>query len=300
MTGVPERVRADVERAWAAHAGVPVRIASASRVGGGCISPALRVESEAGDVAFLKWGTGDVPSAMFRAEATSLQAMRTSGTVRVPQVLAVGDVGPGWILLEWLPPGSAGPGTWEELGRALARMHMVRAERFGWREDNFIGSLPQENAWAAEWPDFWRARRLEPQLRRAYAGGHFAGGHRRRFELLLDRLPELLAPAAEDGASLVHGDLWGGNVHVTADGAPALIDPAAYHGHREVDLAMSELFGGFGRGFYRAYDEVWPLADGYAPVRRAIYQLYYLLVHVNLFGGGYASQTLSALSEAGF
>jgi len=132
-----------------------------------------------------------------------------------------------------------------------------------------------------------------PQLERAYAGGYFAGPERRRFDRLLERLEEWLAPVAEEGPSLLHGDLWSGNVHVLASGEAALVDPSCYRGHREVDLAMTELFGGFGGGFRAAYEEAWPLLPGYAESRRAVYQLYYLLVHVNLFGDAYVNRTLS-------
>lgn len=187
---------------------------------------------------------------------------------------------------------------WERLGTGLASLHRVRAERHGWPSDNVIGSLPQANGWMDEWPAFWRERGLGPQLRLAYDSGWFEPSARRRFDALLDRLDEFLAPAAEDGPSLLHGDLWSGNVHPTADGEAALIDPASYHGHREVDLAMAELFGGFDTTFHDAYREAWPLADGYDEARRAIYQLYYLLVHVNLFGGGYVARTLGALGAA--
>lgn len=268
----------------------------ARQVGGGCISPAARVESAAGDVAFLKWGT---PAALFREEARSLAALEATGTLRVPAVLGVGEGdGPGWLLLEWLEPAPARAETWAALGRGLARLHRRRAERVGWPADNFIGPLPQENGWTADWAAFWWERRLLPQLRRAYDAGHFSGVERRRFERLGAGLEGRLVAGAEDGASLLHGDLWSGNVHATG-GGPALIDPSSYHGHREVDLAMSELFGGFGRGFHEAYREEWPLLPGYAEARRPVYQLYYLLVHLNLFGAGYVGSTLAALAAAG-
>ncbi len=129
--------------------------------------------------------------------------------------------------------------------------------------------------------------------------GLMGDSDQRRFDDLFDHLDELLAVGNDDGPSLLHGDLWGGNVHMTDDGA-AIIDPSVYHGHREVDLAMAELFGGFGPGFHAAYDRAWPLPPGYDPTRRAIYQLYYLLVHVNLFGGSYLGRTRSTLRTAGF
>ncbi|MFW6079748.1 MAG: fructosamine kinase family protein, partial [Gemmatimonadota bacterium] len=332
-----ERLRESVEAALRDQGRDEPGIVGASPVGGGCISPAARIELAGGGLAFLKWGeAGSVAGAMFGEEARSLRALAGAGAVRVPRVLAVSDGGrrlpsdspgaaaprveragrrsvdteplsagatnaPPWLLLEWLEPGRATTGTWERLGRALAALHRVRAEAWGWPADNFIGSLEQPNGETDDWAAFWRDRRLGPQLRRAYgSGGVGGGGHlddsdRRRFDRLLERLEELLADAAgADGPSLVHGDLWSGNVHALASGEPALIDPAAYHGHREVDLAMSELFGGFPPRFYDAYEEAWPLEPGYRERRRSVYQLYYLLVHVNLFGAGYVGRTRSA------
>ncbi|HEX7091234.1 MAG TPA: fructosamine kinase family protein [Longimicrobiales bacterium] len=297
---LPDGVRAGVERALAQRAGRETRIVAARGVGGGCISPAARVETDGGDVFFLKWAEGSRgPAGLFEAEGRSLAALAATGVVRVPEVIAVANEGGGseWLLLEWLEPGSATAQTWPELGRALAALHRVRAERYGWPADNFIGPLPQPNAWASSWAAFWRERRLAPQLERALRAGHFDARARRRFEALLGRLDALLAEAEADGASLLHGDLWGGNVHVLAGGEAALIDPSSYHGHREVDLAMSELFGGFGAGFREAYREAWPLAPGYAEARRPVYQLYYLLVHVNLFGAGYVDGTIARLES---
>jgi len=299
VSGVPAVVERAVLTAWGARLGREPRTVSAAPVGGGCISPSVRLESGSGDVAFLKWGNPDTPAGLFTAEARSLAALHAPGAVRVPEVLAVSDQGAGWLLLEWLEPGPATRATWEALGRGLAGLHATRVERYGAAADNFIGSLPQRNGWLDEWPAFWRERRLEPQLRQAYAEGHFSSADRRSFDRLLAALPDRLAGTGAEGASLLHGDLWSGNVHVTRAGTAALVDPSSYYGHREVDLAMSELFGGFDTTFYRAYAEAWPLLPGYDPVRRAVYQLYYLLAHVNLFGGGYVRASLGALARAG-
>jgi protein-ribulosamine 3-kinase len=301
------------------EAALGASIRSAAPVGGGCISRTARVETAGGDIAFLKWGgRGEAPPGLFAAEARGLRALHDAGAVRVPAVLAVHDDGPpdggsqpavrdavedeagyatrcAWLLLEWLEPGRPTDGGWERLGAALAGLHRHRAGRFGGDADNFIGALPQENAPLADWAAFWRDRRLAPQLRRAAELGLLDRAARAAFDRLLDRLPDHLAPAAGDGASLLHGDLWNGNVQHLRDGSAALIDPSVYHGHREVDLAMADLFGGFGAGFHAAYREAWPLADGYERIRRPSYQLYYLLVHVNLFGAGYVPATLAAL-----
>ncbi len=284
----------------------PVR---AKPVGGGCIHNAVRLEVGGGDVVFVKWGTrSTVTPGIFRAEAEGLEALAAAGALRVPAVLGLFDPPDPtaekdrptvWLALEWLEPGPVRHDTWERLGRGLAALHRSRADHWGAPVDNFIGTLPQSNDWTDDWAAFWRGRRLEPQLRLAYDAHYFDASQRQRFDRLLHGLDENLVEAASEGPSLIHGDLWSGNVHVTTGGLPALVDPAAYHGHREVDLAMAELFGGFDTVFFHAYTEAWPLRPGYREVRRAIYQLYYLLVHVNLFGGAYVGATLRALSEAG-
>jgi protein-ribulosamine 3-kinase len=288
---IPDAVRAAVQ----ARLG-PVR--GAAPVAGGCINHGMRVELAEGPV-FVKYNA-DAPPGLFAAEARGLDALRAAADgLIVPRVLAWAEAeggAPAWLALEWLEPSPRAADFAERLGRGLAALHRAGiAEGWGWSEGNFIGPLPQENRPAASWAEFWRARRLEPQLALARQSGRLPG-RAAEWERLMDRLPELLAPAEADGPSLLHGDLWGGNV-LAAPGGPALIDPAVYRGHREADLAMTELFGGFGGGFHAAYREAWPLQPGY-PVRRAVYQLWYLLIHVNLFGGGYVAQTAAVLREA--
>lgn len=293
---IPPAIAAAVGSALSESAGRPVGIASARAAGGGCISPSARIALTDGDVAFLKW-TEDpkTPDRFFHAEAEGLERLGATGAVRIPAVRAVEDR---WLLLEWLEPDAATAAMWERLGGELAALHRVRAETFGAAEDNFIGSLPQANGWSASWPEFWRERRLLPRYREAYETGPFGHRDRARFDALLDRMEQALADAASEGASLLHGDLWNGNVHPLRDGGAALIDPSCYYGHREVDLAMAELFGGFGRPFFDAYDEAWPRTEGYREVRRPIYQLYYLLVHVVLFGAAYAAGARRAVESA--
>ena len=294
---LPAEVRRRVEERLG-----PVR--AAAPVGGGCINRALRLET--GNVrAFLKYNR-EAPPGFFPAEARALERLRAAagGEPRIPRVLAAFDPAeegtpgePAWLLLEWLEPGRGSARLDERLGRGLAALHRAASGGWGCEEDNFIGPLPQANAPAETWAGFWRTRRLEPRLGAVREAG-YTPGPREEWDRLLERLPELLAPAEEDGPSLLHGDLWGGNVLAAAGGEPCLVDPAAYRGHREVDLAMTELFGGFGPRFYAAYEEAWPLRPGYRDGRRAVYQLYYLLVHVELFGEGYVPQTRAALREA--
>ncbi|HEX8671112.1 MAG TPA: fructosamine kinase family protein, partial [Longimicrobium sp.] len=245
---IPETLRRSLE----AHLG---RIDEARAVGGGSISHAARVEGPNG--AFFVKYSEDAPAGIFAAEARGLEALAAAGSgLVVPRVLGIcDDPEPGtaaWLALEWLEPAPRAASFGERLGRGLAALHRSRGA-WGWEEDNFIGSLPQENAPTGSWADFWWARRLEPQLRRARAAGRLPG-REREWESLHEALPRLFGAGEEDGPSLLHGDLWSGNVVASSRG-PALVDPAAYRGHREVDLAMTELFGGFGAGFYAAYEE---------------------------------------------
>jgi fructosamine-3-kinase len=176
-------------------------------------------------------------------------------------------------------------------------LHRTTAESFGWPEDNFIGSLSQANGWCKRWPLFWRERRLAPQVALASGSGLLRGQDRTALGRVVDRLDGALAVGTQEGPSLLHGDLWNGNVHALRDGTAAVVDPASYFGHREVDLAMAELFGGFDARFFDAYRAAWPVREGYE-LRRAIYQLYYLLVHVNLFGGSYLGGMRAAADAA--
>lgn len=270
-------------------------IAHANELGGGCISHATQLDTADGERIFLKWGArGEFERGLFGAEAEALAALAGTEQVRVPAVRGVEDDAQfNWLLLEWLEPGRATQEGWQELGRALARLHRTQNDAFGWPRANFIGSLPQHNDWSRDWPSFWRDRRIVPQMR------GLRDKDRRRVETLLRHADAILAMGNEEGASLLHGDLWGGNVHALADGSCALIDPSAYYGHREVDLAMASLFGGFTKDFFDAYAEEWPLQPGFDQ-RRYLYQLYYMLVHVNLFGASYLAGTLALLSKLGF
>ncbi len=304
-TRLPRSLRADIERGWGEHLGRSVRIAATSSVSGGCVSRVARIATDAGDVAFLKWDEGAHARRMLAEEARSLRVLQGTHAVHVPDVLATGPAREAealapWLLLEWLEPAPPSDTGWHALGTELARLHHRRAPAIGWEADNFIGSLPQRNPAGYDWPSFWRDHRLEPQLRLAEDAGRLQSALRHRFDRLLQRLGEILAVAAEEGPSLLHGDLWNGNVHHFSGERAALIDPSSYYGHREVDLAMTQLFGGFPHTFYAAYQEAWALLPGYRERRRPVYQLYYLLVHVNLFGGGYLSATSEALERAGF
>lgn len=279
---LPDDVREGVQRALAAE-GAGHRIETAVGVGGGCINHGARVETDGGATFFLKWNRR-APAEMFSAEADGLRALATGSPLRVPSPVALGaDGSTPWLLMEYVPAGVPREDTLTRLGRGLARMHVAdTVADYGWERDNWIGSLDQANEPAARWAAFWRDRRIGPQLELARSAGRL---HDPLFDDLLALIPTALADV--ERPDLVHGDLWGGNWFVDAAGEPVLIDPAVYRGHGEVDLSMTELFGGFGADFYHAYDEIRPITPHYEAYRRSLYQLYYLLVHVNLFGGSY-------------
>jgi fructosamine-3-kinase len=263
---------------------------------GGDINDAFAVELADGRRVFVKTNAS-APPEMFPAEAEGLAFLRAAGALRIPEVLAVSGGGPhapAFLVLELLESSERAPGFDERLGQGLAELHRFGASSFGLARDNFIGSLPQSNRAHATWAEFYWRERLEPQLMRSVASGLANSRLRSGFERLAARLAELVGP--EEAPARLHGDLWGGNLHVDAAGAPCLIDPAAYGGQREMDLSMMRLFGGFGPRVFDAYAEAYPLAPGHAE-RVSLYQLYPLLVHVNLFGGGYVQAVERGLAR---
>jgi fructosamine-3-kinase len=268
----------------------------ASPLSGGDINDAYEVQLEDGRRVFVK-ANARSPSGMFEAEAHGLAWLAEARALRVPEVLAFGggDGGvPAFLVLEFLERARPRRGFDEELGRGLAELHRAGSDSFGFREDNFIGRLPQSNRARARWVDFYREERLGAQLTLAEKSGLATAKLRRGFERLFARLADLLGP--EEPPARLHGDLWGGNLHVGPAGEPCLIDPAVYAGHREIDLAMMRLFGGFGERVFQAYAEAFPLAEGHED-RVPLYQLYPLMVHVNLFGGGYVSSVERILAR---
>jgi protein-ribulosamine 3-kinase len=279
------------------HASIAESIGSVEEVvsiGGGCVSQTYRLVAR-GQRYFAKADRSALPG-FFATEAFGLEELRTASTLlRIPEPLAHRDdpTGWSWLVLEWIEPGAIGPGYWERLGAGLAEMHRRVTNRWGWSRDGFIGSLPQSNESASTWSEFWYSRRIEPQMERALPTS--AIGRRSEWERLASICRERLEIAEGEGASTLHGDLWSGN-SMPSDGGPALVDPAHYRGHREVDLAMMALFGGFDRVCFDAYQAAWPLEPGFE-LRRAIYQLYYLLVHVNLFGSSYGPRTVAKLRQ---
>lgn len=265
--------------------GQPFQVKSQRSLGGGCINAAASL-SDGQQTFFVKLNQAS-QVAMFEAEAAGLDEMVATHTIRVPKPVCWGTAeNSAYIVLEWLELGGRGSANaWAEMGRNLAAMHRATSRNgFGWKMNNTIGSTPQPNPWTADWITFLQEHRIGFQFQLARRqGGSFPKQDR-----LLAAIPQLLAGHAPQ-PSLVHGDLWSGNASVTSNGEPVIFDPATYYGDREVDLAMTELFGSFPTDFYRGYDEVYPIDSGYQQ-RKTLYNLYHILNHFNLFGSSYASQ----------
>jgi fructosamine-3-kinase len=261
-------------------------------VSGGDINRAHEARLADGRMVFVK-SNSDAPEGMFAAEARGLAWLAVARALRLPGVLACG---PHFLVLEHIQPGRRSAGHDEALGRGLAALHRAGAPSFGLDHDNFIGRLPQSNGPLPTWAEFYRERRLLPQLRLAVDGHRASPAMRRGFDQLLPRLEDLVGPP--EPPARLHGDLWGGNAMADERGQPCLIDPAVYGGHREVDLAMMRLFGGFSARVFSAYDESFPLSAE-SEARLPLYQLYFLMVHVNLFGGSYVASVEHALDRLG-
>lgn len=277
-----ESARAGVERA------LGCRIVRTSALAGGDINEAFAASLSDGREVFVKTNRR-APAGMFQAEARGLAWLGETKAVRVPTVIAAAE---DFLVLELVRPGRPAAAFDEVLGRSLAALHRAGTTSFGLDHDNFVGRLPQSNRPASTWAGFYRHERLEPQLKLAVDTGLAPPAVKRGFARLLGRLNELVGPA--EPAARLHGDLWGGNLMCDEHGAPCLVDPAVYGGHREIDLAMMKLFGGFGPRVFDAYDEAFPLAAGHEE-RVALYQLYPLMVHVNLFGGPYVGRVAGVL-----
>lgn len=281
MTEIWQRIAEQIEAVTSA----PFRPASPRDVGGGCINSAI-VLDDGKRAVFVKLNRAELLD-MFEAEAAGLAEMAATLSIRVPTPILTGTAGQqAFIAMERLTLGGNGRRGAAFAGERLAAMHRATRVGFGWHRDNTIGSTPQPNGERADWVAFWREQRLGFQLDLAARQG-FGGRLQQRGERLLDGFAPLIdhAPAP----SLLHGDLWGGNIGYTDADQPVIFDPAVYYGDREADIAMTELFGGFGSDFQAAYNAAWPLAPGY-PVRRTLYNLYHILNHLNLFGGGYQTQ----------
>lgn len=278
-----------IRQALAATLGKPITIRNVRSVGGGSINEAVVIETDDGGF-FAKSNARPLPD-QFECEAAGLRALASaSSSLAVPEPLVWRDSpdgDEGFLVMEYFEAGSR-IGTFDEwLGRGLAELHRNSAPAFGFEIDNYCGATPQPNPWTDSWPEFFREHRLRHQL----GLGSYDRGERAVLSKLIDRIDALIATDPEPPA-LIHGDLWSGNLHATAAGEPALIDPAPYYGHREAELGMMQLFGGFASRVWHAYDEAYPLQPGWRE-RLGLYELYHVMNHHTLFGGSYAARAIS-------
>lgn len=291
--GLSNALTERLEEELSGHTRQPAKVTSLGPVGGGSINDCYRIEGPAGRF-FVKVNSADRFPSLFEAEADGLNRLNEAGPIRTPGVIAYGEVGgDAYLLLEWIEQGLASDAGWRRFGAEVAALHQHTAEAFGLQRDNYIGSLKQVNTPRERWSDFLVDCRLEPLTRMARDRGALGMGEAFRFERLYGRLHDLF-PA--ERPALLHGDLWSGNRMFASDGLPVLIDPAVYYGHREMDLGMALLFGGFEPGFFATYHEQHPLEAGWEE-RVPLTQLYPLLVHTVLFGGGYAKQVRTILER---
>ncbi len=268
--------------------GGSVTVRALRPIGGGGLHETFVAETSAG-VFFVKTRPGAAGD-VFERERAGLEALAAADCgLRIPRVLHVGR-NPALLVLEYLDSGPQVADFDERLGRGLAALHRTTAPQFGFAHDNHCGETPQPNGWLDDWVTFYRERRLKFQVSLLAEKGLIDADARALFERLFDRLPERLAGGDEPPA-LIHGDLWPGNLLTGRDGAPALVDPAAYFGNREAELGMMVLFGGFSARVFAAYQAAWPLQTGWRE-RLPLYTLYHVLNHANLFGGGYVGQAV--------
>ena len=268
------------------------KIISESGLGGGCIGNASQIVTESGKKYFVKTYSGSGP-AILKNEANGLKELAKPGVIRIPEVIAVTD---SFLLLEFIELGRKSGDFSEKFGQQFAKMHRHTSEKFGFFEDNFIGSNPQKNKPHFDnWKEFYWENRLIYQYKLAENKGNTTIELRSAMSRLEGKIDSLLS-GTEEVPALLHGDLWGGNYIVSSDGDPVLIDPAVYYGHREADIGMTCLFGGFDSKFYQAYNEEFPLPDEWE-YRIDLYKLYHVLNHLNLFGSGYYNQALHILNK---
>jgi len=262
------------------------------RASGGSINQAGVLECANRHRYFLKWNH-NAPGDMFQKEKMGLELLRNADTeIVIPQTYVQDCQGSThYIIIEYLEEGRPEPESAEIFGRQLAGLHSTANNQFGLEHDNYIGRLPQSNTRHDDWITFFTDERLIPQVQMALDTGKLNSTDNEKFERLYHRLPNIMP---DEKPALLHGDLWGGNFFYTTDGMPAIFDPAVYFGNREIELAFTHLFGGFAHDFYSSYEHLFPLEPGFHE-RKDIYNLYPLLVHVNMFGGTYIQQVRSII-----
>ncbi len=261
--------------------------------GGGSINSAATFKFQEENY-FVKWNVNEYFPTMFQLERQGLEHLKSTGTIKIPGIISDGISGKySFLLLEAIQEGRAKADFWEVFAQQLAALHEVSSDFYGYRNDNYIGSLPQFNSLKTSWVDFFVENRIEKLVIKASQDHLLNSQETKLFLRFYEKLDNLLAI---ETPSLLHGDLWSGNFMIHISGKPVLIDPAVYFGHREMDIAMTMLFGGFSHEFYTAYNNYFPLETGWEE-RTEIYNLYPLLVHLNLFGQGYKLQIINTLKK---
>ena len=283
----------NIEQAISAAEEIDFNVSSSRPIGGGSINSAYLIENPKHQY-FVKLNSAKYAD-MFSAEAEGLAEIHKPNVIKVPRPICYGNqAGSAYIVLEYIPFGRGDNTSPLKLGKQLANLHRVTNNNFGWFRDNTIGSTSQNNTLSSNWIDFYREFRLEYQIKLAVDQGH-NGQLKKLGTKICDNLEDYFS-GYDPQPSLLHGDLWSGNYDYDRFGDPIIFDPAVYFGDREADMAMTELFGGFSPNFYDAYNEAYPLDEGYE-VRKNLYNLYHILNHLNLFGGGYYSQSVSMMQR---
>ncbi|PCH66693.1 MAG: ketosamine-3-kinase [Bacteroidetes bacterium] len=269
------------------------KIEGSNSIGGGCINQAARIKTNLGDF-FIKWNLADAFPKMFDNEKLGLEILHDTNEIHIPKPIATGKINnTSFIVLEYVESSNQQNDFSENFGRALANLHKHTNDLFGLNHDNYIGSLPQFNDRRDSWPTFFIEERLERQVQMAIVVGKIPNQTVEQFHELYKLIPNIFP---DEPPALLHGDLWSGNYMINKDGQACIMDPAVYYGSREAEIAFTKLFGGFDLTFYASYNEVFPLQTGYEE-RIDLLNLYPLMVHVNLFGGGYLGQVQSILSR---
>ncbi|UYQ94212.1 fructosamine kinase family protein [Chitinophaga horti] len=280
---IDEVLQRELSAVLSAQLRVKIQINQSERIHGGDINETYRIQTNEGDM-FLKLNNARRYPGMFAREYDGLQELRDKNVIAVPRPLGFGETaGKSYLVTEFMAKGAASPDFWENFAASVARLHQQTQPFFGYRDANYIGSIKQYNTPYNSWAVFYAFNRLLPLMRMAYDQQAITTADKEQIERLCKKLPELFP---EEPPALLHGDLWSGNFMIGANGKACIFDPAVYYGHREMDLAMTRLFGGFDTRFYYTYQAIMPLAPGWQQ-RIGLCQLYPLLVHLVLFGGSY-------------
>lgn len=290
---LPDHIRDACLPVLRSHLKQEVSMGSFDPASGGCINNSGRLKTSSGDF-FIKWNSNEKYPKMFEKEAKGLRLLSSSNCVRVPAVVGTAEANKdALLLLEFIKSEPRQKDFFSVFGKSLAKLHSQSSDKFGLDQDNYIGSLPQSNKQHDDFISFFIDERLEKQNTIAYNDGKISKNDLKKLQALYGKLNEIFPV---EKPSLLHGDLWSGNFIEDEKGAFCMIDPAVHFGHREAELSFTKLFGGFDKEFYDSYHSVFPLEAGF-DARTDIYNLYPLMVHLNIFGGGYINDVKGVLKR---